>query len=321
MRIVMMGTGPYAVPTLISLYESAHEVAGLITRPDCGGPGGREMSINPLRHLAVAEGTPIFDPEDVNSNAAQIALNHFSPDLLIVCDYGQILTPETLNIAKQGAFNLHASLLPNYRGAAPIQWAIYHGETQTGNTVIHMNSKLDAGPIVARQVVCIEPEETAFELEKRLAVLGAGLVQDVIAAVEKGTLTPLPQDQTGITQAPKLTKSLGDIDWTRSAEAICNQVRALVPWPKTHTHWLRDAADPLRVIIEKVGAEPGTGRVRPGEVIEAEEERLLVATGDGSLCVERLQPAGKKSLLASAFLRGYRMSVGDCFGTPKRMDG
>ncbi len=321
MRIVMMGTGPYAVPTLIGLYESAHEVAALVTRPDSGGPGGREISINPLRQLAVSEGTPILDPEDETSSTAQIALNHFSPELLIVCDYGQILSPETLKITNRGAFNLHASLLPNYRGAAPIQWAIYHGETQTGNTVIHMNSKLDAGPIVARQVVSIGPEETALELEERLAVLGAGLVQDVIAAVEKGTLTPLPQDQAAVTRAPKLTKSLGDIDWTRSAEAICNQVRALVPWPKTHTHWLRDTAVPLRVIIEKVTAERGTDRVRPGEVIEAEGDRLLVATGDGSLRVERLQPAGKKSLLASDFLRGYRISVGEFFGTPKNKDG
>ncbi len=321
MRIVMMGTGSYAVPTLISLYGSAHEVAALVTRPDSGGPGGRETSINPLRQLAVAEGTPILDPEDVNSSTAQIALNHFSPELLIVCDYGQILSPETLKITNRGAFNLHASLLPNYRGAAPIQWAIYHGETQTGNTVIHMNSKLDAGPIVAQQVVSIGPEETAFELEERLAVLGAGLVQDVIAAVEEGSLTPLPQNQAEVTRAPKLTKSLGDIDWTRSAEAICNQVRALVPWPKTHTHWLRDTAVPLRVIIEKVTAERGTDRVRPGEVIEAEGDRLLVATGDGSLRVERLQPAGKKSLLASDFLRGYRISVGEFFGTPKNKDG
>ncbi len=226
-----------------------------------------------------------------------------------------------MNIAKQGAFNLHASLLPNYRGSAPIQWAIYHGETQTGNTVIHMNSKLDAGPIVARQVVSIEPEETASELEDRLAILGGNLVEDVIAAVEKGTLTSLPQDQEAVTRAPKLTKSLGNIDWTRSAKAICNQVRALVPWPKTHTHWLRDAPVPLRVIIEKTTAERGTDRVRPGEVIEAEGDRLLVATGDGTLRVERLQPAGKKSLLASTFLRGYRISVGDCFGTPKNKDG
>lgn len=318
MRIVMMGTGPYAAPTLARLDQSPHQVLALVTRPEQAVRGQRTFATNPMRQLAVAQAIPVLDPEDVNSETAQTALRNLNPDLLVVCDYGQLLAPETLSVAKHGGFNLHASLLPRYRGAAPIQWAIYHGETQTGNTVIHMSAALDAGPIVARQVAQIGAEETAIELEARLARSGATLVLEAIAAEEAGTLTALPQEHAAATRAPKMKKDDGQIDWNRRAEEIVNQVRALVPWPKTYTHWFPDTKNPLRMIVEKVAVESGERPARPGEVVEAAGDRLLVGTGEGLLRVEQLQPAGKKSLPASAFLRGYRISVGESFGMSKR---
>lgn len=321
MRIVMMGTGPYAAPTLAHLDQSPHPVVALVTRPERAVRGQRTFATNPLRSLAAAQAIPVLDPEDVNTQAAQTALRNLNPDLLVVCDYGQLLAPATLTVSKHGGLNLHASLLPRYRGAAPIQWAIYAGETQTGNTVIHMSAELDAGPIVAQQVVEIGIEETAIELEARLALSGATLVLEAIAAMENGTLTTLPQDHAEATRAPKIKKDDGQIDWNRRAEEIVNQVRALVPWPKTYTHWLRDAKNPLRMIVEKVAVESGERPARPGEVVEAAGDRLLVGTGEGLLRVERLQPAGKKSLPASAFLRGYRISVGESFGMSKSQAG
>ncbi len=262
MRVVMMGTGPFAVPTLRALYDSPHEVVSLFTRPDRPQRGRTKTSPNPMRALAAERGSPVHAPESVNSVAARMVLAAYRPDLLVVCDYGQILKPEALEIARFGGINLHASLLPKYRGAAPINWAIYHGETETGVTVIHMTPQLDAGPAIAQEKTAIGPEETADELEPRLADIGAPLVLQAVAALESGTAQPIPQDALQATRAPRLTKKLGQVDWSRAAGAIANQVRALRPWPKTFTFWQRQDGEPLRMILEKVRVEPGSGGAR-----------------------------------------------------------
>jgi methionyl-tRNA formyltransferase len=251
----------------------------------------------------------------------------YRPDLLVVCDYGQILSPEVLELARFGGINLHASLLPKYRGAAPIHWAIYHGERQTGVTVIHMTPRLDAGPAIAQRATPIGPEETAAELEPRLAELGAPAVLEAIDALEAGTARPLEQDASQATRAPRLKKEDGAVDWSRGAAAICNQVRALVPWPKTYTFWHRAGGEPLRLILERVravepGSEGGTSGAagawpvpaEPGTVLVAQGDRLVVATGAGALAIEDLQPAGKRVLSAAEFLRGYPMRPGERFG-------
>ena len=321
MRVIMMGTGPFAVPTLRELYAARHDVLALVTRPPRPLHRKSRAEANPMRELAVDRGTPVHEPDDVNAPFSRAVLASFRPDLYVVCDYGQILAPEVLEIAKFGGINLHASLLPKYRGAAPIHWAIYHGETETGVTVIHMTPKLDAGPAIVQVATAIDANETAAVLEPRLAELGAPAVLEAIDALAKGTARPIEQDPARATRAPRLKKQDGLVDWSRSAEAIGNQVRALEPWPKTHTFLQRDDGEPLRLILDQVVAEasdaglPADGDgAAPGTVLEASGPRLVVATGRGALRIERLQPAGKRVLPAADFLRGYGVRPGDRLG-------
>ncbi|NIP85665.1 MAG: methionyl-tRNA formyltransferase, partial [Planctomycetales bacterium] len=211
MKIIMMGTGQYALPTLQALYTTPHEIVALFTRPE-RSPRHRRPPAGPaLPQLAQAHGTPVYDPPDVNAPKVQQILRNLAPDLLVVCDYGQRLAGETLSLARWGGFNLHASLLPKYRGAAPVNWALYHGETHTGNTVIHMTPQIDGGPCVAQQPVAIDPEETAVQLEARLATAGASLVLTAIDQLQADALEEVPQDPHEVTRAPKLKKTDGRV--------------------------------------------------------------------------------------------------------------
>ena len=213
---------------------------------------------------------------------------------------------------------MHASLLPKYRGAAPIQWAVYHGEKTTGVSVIHMTPQVDAGPVIAQSEVDILPDETAAELETRLADIGAWLMLRTIDNLEAGLLEALPQDPAAACKAPKLKKTDGLVDWRRSAEAIRNQVRAMVPWPKTYTYWLRPGKPPLRLILESVQTAARTDpAAAPGTVLEAGPRGILVAAGEDAVLVRALQPAGKRVMSAEDFLRGYRLQPGDRWGTPE----
>lgn len=313
MRVIMMGTGPFAVPTLEALYHSAHEVPLLVTRPARPLHRKSDADANPMRALAEARGTPVFDPESVNAPAAREQLAARRPDLLVVCDYGQILRPETLAVAPLGGVNLHASLLPKFRGAAPINWAIYHGQTETGVSVLHMTPQVDAGPVIAQAPLAIGPDDTAADLEPRLAALGAPLVLESLAALAAGTARAIEQDPTQATRAPRLSKSDGAIDWRRTAAQIKNQVRAMQPWPKSSTHWQRPDGPPLRLILERVDALPAASSAVPGTVLEAAGERLLVAAGAGTLAIHQLQPAGKRVLATAEFLRGYPVRSGQRF--------
>lgn len=317
MQIVMMGTGPFAVPTLRRLYDSAHTVAALVTRPPRALHGKSQDDVNPMRALARQHGTPILEPESINASDAQAAVASYAPELLIVCDYGQILSPQALAVAPHGGINLHASLLPKYRGAAPINWALYHGEEEAGVTVIHMTPRVDAGPAIAQARTPIEADETAVELEQRLAVLGAELVLQSIDALERGETQAIEQDPSLASRAPRLKKSDGLIDWNRPANAIRNQVRAMQPWPKAFTFLERHGKEPLRLILDDVVALGSTGPDRPGTIVEATNDRLLVATGDGVLQVNRIQPAGKRVLDAAEFVRGYPVKVGDQLRSPR----
>ncbi|MEX0678903.1 MAG: methionyl-tRNA formyltransferase [Pirellulales bacterium] len=312
MRVIMMGTGSFAVPTFRALLDSPHEVLALFTRPDRPLHGKSRAEANPTRELAEARGVGVHDPQDVNAPPARMVLAGYRPDLLVVCDYGQILAPQTLEIARWGGINLHASLLPKYRGAAPIHWAIYNGETETGVTVIHMTARVDAGPAIAQAKTLIGADETAAELEPRLAELGAPQVIDAIARLASGTAQPIEQDPTEATRAPRLTKEHGAVDWSRPAAAIKNQVRAFEPWPTTYTFWRRAGHEPLRLILKRVHVEPA-GSGQPGTVLEAHEDKLEIATGNAVLAIDAIQPAGKRVLTAGEFLRGYPVQPGDKF--------
>jgi methionyl-tRNA formyltransferase len=241
--------------------------------------------------------------------------------LLVVCDYGEILRPETLATTRLGGINLHGSLLPKYRGAAPVQWAILRGETETGNSVIQMTPGLDAGPCLGQQHTPIDPDEDAGQLESRLAEMGAELVLRVIDELGAGTATPIEQDKRQASKAPRLKKEDGEIDWSRSAREIKNQVRALRPWPRAFTCLHRTNSEPVRLSIDRVAAAVPTARATsvpphpaPGTILLDAPGRLLVATGDGALEILELQPASKRSMPAADFLRGHRAHLGDKFG-------
>ncbi len=338
MRVVVMGTGPFAVPMLRAMYESAHEVVALVTQPPRPSHRRGGEPPNPMRTLASEHGTPVLDPESINAPDARAALATLRPELLLVADYGQILAPETLAVAPRGGINLHASLLPKYRGAAPINWAIYHGEQISGVTLIHMTPGLDAGPCLAQATATIGPEDTSADVEPRLAQLGAGLVRKIVDRMAAGEAIPgVAQNPTEATRARRLLKTDGAIEWSRKASDIKNQVRALEPWPKTYTYWHRAGGPPMRLILGHVqvvttvrfdvpsgtvvvAQSGGIIPVRPDLEVEIpirltrSEGELVIATGDRGLSILSLQPAGKRLMLVDEFLRGHGVQIGDRFG-------
>ena len=315
MRLLMLVTGPFAVPTFHAFFNTRHSVTALVTAPSRTHRGQPVAPTSSIREVAREHGTPIFDPEDVNAPEAQAQLAGYTADLLITCDYGQILSSATLATARHGGVNLHAALLPKYRGAAPINWAIYHGETETGVTVIHMTPRIDAGPSIAQARVAIGADETSAELEVRLAQVGARLMCEAIDLIEAGRAQPLPQDASQASKAPRLKKTDGQIDWSRSAAALKNHVRAMEPWPKTHTFWRRADGPPVRLILGPLAVvETGTADRPPGTVIEAGDGRLVIAAGAGAVAPKSIQPSGKRLLPVDEFLRGYHVRPGERFG-------
>jgi methionyl-tRNA formyltransferase len=316
MRVIMLGTGPFAVPTLEKLASSRHEAVLVVTRP----PSGRATTPSPVQRAAASLDLDVWAPATVNVLETQSRFVSLAPDLLVVCDYGEILRPETLATARLGGINLHGSLLPKYRGAAPVQWAILNGETETGNSVIQMTPGLDAGPLLAQQRTPIDPDEDAEQLEARLAAMGAEVVLRVIDELELGTAKPMLQDKGLASKAPRLQKEQGAIDWSRSAQEIKNQVRGLRPWPRAFTFWHRSGGEPLRANIDCAAIAPATvptdTSASPGTILAEMEAtgHLLVASSVGAIEVLKLQPAGKRSMSAAEFIRGYHPNVGDIFG-------
>jgi methionyl-tRNA formyltransferase len=314
-RLIMLGTGDFALPTFEHLMETGHCVLALVTQPD--RPQGRKQELVPshIKQAAHARGRRILQPEDVNDPESLGQIRALMPDLLVTAAYGQILSADLLTIPRLGGVNLHGSILPSYRGAAPVARAIENGETETGVTVIRMTPKIDAGGIIAIARTAIGPDETAGELEQRLARLGAPLVAEAIAALAAGPVTILMQDRTKVTKAPKLRKEDGLIDWSRPAHAIHNLVRAMQPWPVAFTTWQPSGPSPrelVRVIVHQTAVVDGQGA--PGEVIAAAGDQLVVAAGEAAIKLVLLQLPGKKPVTAAEFLRGHRVRRGDRMG-------
>jgi methionyl-tRNA formyltransferase len=313
MRLVMMGTGMFAEPTFEAILGSEHSVVGLVTQPDrtVGERRGSTRQVGRgMKEIAREHGLAVFQPDSINTPESVARLREWQPDLLVVAAYGQILSKDVLASATRGGINVHASLLPKYRGAAPIAWAIYHGETETGVTIIHMTPALDAGDMLAQEALAIGADETAGELEARLGVLGARLTRKVLPQIEANQTKPIPQDKSKVSKAPKLTKEMGLIDWTRSAVAVRNHIRAMQPWPGPYTFLHRQGQPPLRLLIFHAAfGEPSTpGKAEPGGIIK-EGTRLFARTGDGWLELLELQPAGKRRMNAADFLRGNVLSA------------
>jgi methionyl-tRNA formyltransferase len=321
MRLVMMGTGTFAEPTFEALLAGPHPVVGLVTQPD--RPVGQERGSTRqtgrgLKTIAQEHNIPAFQPESINTPEGVAGLGAFAPDLLVVAAYGQILSREVLAVPPLGGINVHASLLPRYRGAAPVAWAIYHGETQTGVTIIRMSVSLDAGDMLAQEAVEIGPDETAGELEARLAMLGSRLAVKVVEQIADGAAMGIKQDRSQATKAPKLTKEHGLIDWNCHGRDVCNHIRAMQPWPTAYTFWHRQGQSPFRLIILKASwqdhssAQPSP---RGHIIIQPDASRLCVAAGlDSQVEILELQPAGKRRMAATEFLRGRKAQPGDRLG-------
>jgi methionyl-tRNA formyltransferase len=321
MRIVMMGTGTFAEPTFQTVLACSHEIVGLVTQPDRAvgqERGSTRQTGHGMKNIAVERGIPVLQPESVNTPEGVSGLQAFRPDLLVVAAYGQILSRDVLAVAPRGGINVHASLLPKYRGAAPVAWAIYHGEKETGVTIIRMSVSLDAGDMLAQEVLEIRPDETSGELESRLAPLGARLALDVIAKLEGGTVEGVKQDKGLVTKAPKLTKEHGIIDWERPAEAVVNHIRAMQPWPTAFTFWHRAGQPPLRLLLTRAVARTATDGeldANPGDVlINDDMTKLHVRVDEGVVEVLELQPAGKKRMSTAEFMRGRQPHAGDRLG-------
>ena len=303
MKIVFMGTPDFAVASLRRLKEDGHEIVGVFTQPDKLG-NRRRLTAPPVKEYALSENLPVFQPESMRAPEALALLRSLAPELTVVAAYGQILPEEVLNVPTLGSVNVHASLLPKYRGAAPINRAILDGETETGVTIMHMAKKLDAGDIISVRATPIGPDEDAEQLFARLAELGADLLSETIPHIADGTAARTPQDETQSTYAHMLSRELSPIDWNKPAETVVDQVRSLVPWPCASMTLCGGTAKVWRALRGgKTNDAPGT--------LRASKRGIECACGDGnSVVVTELQSEGGKRMAASAWLNGKRVAAG-----------
>lgn len=316
LKIVMLGTGEFAVPSFASLYETRHQVLGLYTQPD-RIRAGKEIHANQMKEVALQHGTPVFQPEKINTPESLAELAALGADMFLVAAYGQILSRKFLAIPRLGSFNIHASLLPKYRGAAPINYAILNGETETGVSLIEIVPALDAGPVVGVVRTPIGATETAGELEERLAVLAAPLTVEFLDRLEQGTVERIPQDPAGVTLAPKMAKEFGLVPWAKSAAEIGWHVRGLQPWPTAFTYLHQPGRPAKRLVIRQVAQTDAEAAPResvaPGSVVSVAKDRLWVQTGTNPIAMVQIQPEGKKPMSVAEFLNGNRLVPGDRF--------
>lgn len=324
MRIVMLGTGTFAEPTFEALIRAfPGEVVGLVTQPDrdSGRKGGSSRMVGKgMASIAAEAGIPVAQPVSINSPEGLAGLTALTPDLLVVAAYGQILKPAVIGSGPLGSINVHGSLLPKYRGAAPVAHAILGGETVTGVTIIRITPGLDAGEMLARESLDIRPDETAGDLEFRLAPIGARLAVETVTRLKAGPVTGTAQDAEIAKRfrAPKLTKEMGLIDWSQPADAIARHVRAMQPWPTAYTYLHRPGKEPTRVMLTLVRTHETKCEGEFGSATSLGSELHVVAGATSVVNVIELQPAGKTKMSAAEFLRGHALAFGSRFG-PERL--
>jgi methionyl-tRNA formyltransferase len=306
LRIVFFGTPEFATPSLRALLDGPDRVVGVVCQPDKPAGRGQRLVAPPVKELAIRRGVPVLQPGKLRPPETFTALRELDPDLVVVAAYGKILPPSILTLPRLGCMNVHASLLPKYRGAAPIQWAILRGESTTGITIMRMDEGMDTGDLLLQRETDIDPEETYGELQARLAQLGAETLLEAIERLKAGSLSRQPQDNAAATLAPMIKKEDGHLDWTRPAEQLARMVRAFNPWPSAQTTLDGNLLKIHRAhVVDAVAAPPGT--------VHVEGYRLLVACGSAALQIDQLQLAGRKSLSAEQFLRGFRVPPGTRF--------
>jgi methionyl-tRNA formyltransferase len=305
MRILFMGTPSFAVASLRRLVEDGHEVCGVFTQPDRPKNRGHKMMPPPVKEYALSVGLPVYQPEKMRDGTALSLVQRLQPELIVVAAYGRILPREILEAPALGAINVHSSILPKYRGAAPINWAILNGEAVTGVTIMYMAEGMDTGDIILCRETEIGPEEDAQELTERLAELGADALREAMVQLSAGTVVRIPQNGENATYAPMLTRELSDIDWTRGARQIHDQVRGLIPWPCAKTDLLGKT---VKVFRTTVG---GPTSAEPGAVLSLGKQGIEIACGDGwSIVITELQPDGGKRMSAAAYLAGHPVKSG-----------
>jgi methionyl-tRNA formyltransferase len=313
-RILFLGTGPLALPTFQSLCESNdHLLVGLVTQPDRTGRG-HHQHVNPLKELAVAKGLPVLQPDLIKTPESVEALRQLQPDLFVVAAYGQILSNAVLSVPKLGTINVHASLLPKYRGATPIHAAVLNGDPATGVTIIEIVQKLDAGPMLGAVSTPIGLDETTGQLEQRLADLAVPLTRTVIDQIANRTETRIPQDETQVSHVRKLSKADGAVPWTKTAIEVERHIRGMQPWPGPFSH-LHQADKPpfrLQILASKIAdSSLSSTPSSPGTVIEVTANDFTIQCGQGAIRILTIQPDGKRAMPVGDFLRGRKVQVGD----------
>ena len=305
MRVIFMGTPDFAVGTLEAIIEAGHEVVLVVTQPD--KPKGRSGALQfpPVKECALAHNIEVFQPKKIREAENVEYLKQYNPDMIVVAAFGQILPKSILDIPKYGCINVHASLLPKYRGAAPIQWSILNGDAFTGVTIMRMDVGMDTGDMIAKRQIAIAEDETGGSLFDKLAVLGAQLCVETMPRIEAGMVTYIPQDEAQATHVSMISKELGDIDWNRSAVEIERLIRGLNPWPSAYT-----TLDGKTFKIWKAKVVSNVTDRQPGCIVNVTKDSIEVQTGDGVLALLEVQIEGKKRMEASAFLRGYNVERG-----------
>ena len=311
MRIVFMGTPDFSVPTLKALVEAGHDVAAVVTQPDKPKGRGKEMQMTPVKVQALEYKIPVYQPVKVRDQAFIEVLRELEADAFVVIAFGQILPKAVLELPRYGCVNIHASLLPKYRGAAPIQWCVIDGEKETGITTMMMDVGLDTGDMLEKVVIPIGDKETGGSLHDKLSLAGGSLILSTLRKLEEGTAVRTPQTEEGTCYAKMLTKSLGDIDWNQDARSIERLIRGLNPWPSAYTMW---NGKTIKIWAADVIKDEAPANSLPcGGVALSDRHCLAVRTGDGLLSIKELQMEGKKRMDIEAFLRGYPIPAGDVF--------
>lgn len=305
MNILYMGTPDIAAVILEKLIQSRHKIIAVVTQPDKPKGRGNQIQFPPVKELAINNQIPVFQPAKVREESFLQTVKELSPDIIVVAAFGQILPKALLDMPPFGCINVHASLLPKYRGAAPIQWSIIDGEEKTGITIMYMDVGLDTGDMIMKQEVVIEPKETGGSLHDKLAICGGEILLKALDAIESGTAKREKQIEEESNYAKMLDKTVGKIDFSKSAISIERLIRGLNPWPSAYTH-LFDKT--LKIWDADVIAENPEGT--PGEILSVTKDAIIVKTGEGSLSIKELQLEGKKRMSAAAFLLGYSIEVG-----------
>ncbi len=313
MRVIFMGTPDFSVGTLEALIEAGHDVCLAVTQPDKPKGRGKDMQFSPVKETALRHGVPVFQPRRIREPESVEELRKYNADVMVVIAFGQILPKTILEMTPYGCVNVHASLLPKYRGAAPIQWSIIEGETVTGVTTMQMDEGVDTGDMILKTEVPIAENETGESLHEKLAQAGAELCVKTLKALEDKTAVFEKQSESPTAYAKMLTKEMGNIDWAQSAVQIERLIRGLNSWPSAYTHWNGKVLKIWRAKAEagaKGSAESGAGPAQPGTVVSVGKEAFAIQTGEGVLYVYEVQIPGKKRMETGAFLRGYTMEPG-----------